>query len=59
MPIRKHTCSPPPRPHIRTVRIKAGFDPNEASRIVGKGLTLWVLFTSGLNWIMYKRINKK
>jgi hypothetical protein len=52
------------RPMVRIARpprklIVAQVDPVEVSRIVGKGLTLWVLFTSGLNWLMYRKINKK
>lgn len=31
----------------------------ELSATIGKGLTLWVMFTSGLNYFMYRRINRK
>lgn len=49
-----------PRSIVRLKRlnvIRAHIDPVEVSKTVGKGITLWVLFTSGLNWIFYKRIN--
>lgn len=49
----------PVKPKIgRGLKASASLDPVELSKTVGKGLTLWVLFTSGLNWLMYRRINK-
>jgi hypothetical protein len=47
------------RPVRRRVVIKNSFDPVETSRVIGKGITLWVLFTSALNWLHYKKINDK
>lgn len=50
-----------PLPIIRPRRppmIKASIDPVDVSKTVGKGLTLWVLFTSTLNWIYYKNKSK-
>lgn len=38
---------------------KASIDPVEVSKTVGKGLTLWVLFTSTLNWMYYRNKTKK
>ena len=31
----------------------------DTSYIVGKGLCLWVLFTSSMNWFMYKKSNEE
>ena len=44
--------------HRRRPIVKAAVDPVEVSKHVGKGLTLWVLFTSTLNWLYYRDINK-
>ena len=38
---------------------RASVDPVELSKTVGKGLTLWVLFTSTLNWMYYRDRTKK
>lgn len=44
-----------PRRPVRMVRPpRAAVDPVEVSRVVGKGLTLWVFFTSALNWMYYR-----
>ena len=40
-------------------KISCGLDMSELSYHVGKGLTLWVMFTSGLNWLYYRNIRKK
>lgn len=50
----------PPRPVRRLVRLsqpKAIVSPEfmETTRIVGKGLTLFVLFASTLNWWYFRR----
>lgn len=46
------------RPRRKTQVIKA-VDPVQLSATVGKGLTLWVLFTSTLNWMYYRNKSKK
>ena len=38
----------------KPLKVKNGVDPVELSKTVGKGLTLWVLFTSSLNWLYYR-----
>lgn len=45
------------RPMKRTqvVKPKCAVDPVQLSATVGKGLTLWVLFTSTLNWMYYRK----
>ena len=43
----------------RVLKVKNGVDPVELSKTLGKGLTLWVLFTSSLNWLYYRNKTKK
>ena len=45
------------RPVKRTqvIKPKCAVDPVQLSATVGKGLTLWVLFTSTLNWMYYRK----
>lgn len=43
----------------KPLRVKNGVDPVELSKTVGKGLTLWVLFTSSLNWLYYRNKTKQ
>jgi len=45
------------RPRRKTQVIKA-VDPVQLSATVGKGITLWVLFTSTLNWMYYRKSKK-
>lgn len=40
------------------VRTRAGIDFQEATALVGKGLGLFVLFTSSMNWWYYRRIRE-
>jgi hypothetical protein len=40
------------------IRTRAGFDLQEASALVGKGLGLFVLFTTSMNWWTYRRIRE-
>lgn len=43
----------------RKILTKASVDPVELSKTLGKGITLWVLFTSSLNWLYYRNKTKK
>ncbi len=47
------------RPKRKVLVTKSSVDPVELSKTVGKGLTLWVLFTSTLNWMYYRNQQKK
>ena len=48
-----------PRPvRRRTVVTRAGIDLQEGAALTGKFLGLFVLFTSSMNWWMYRRIRK-
>lgn len=42
----------------KIVAPKMSLDVVETSYLVGKGLTLWVLFTTSLNWYHYRSIRK-
>lgn len=47
------------RPRRKVHLIKSGVDPVEMSKTLGKGITLWVLFTSTLNWMYYRNKTRK
>lgn len=47
------------RPRMKTLTIKNSIDPVEVSKTVGKGITLWVFFTSSLNWLYYRNKTKR
>lgn len=44
-----------PRPVRRLAPVRAAMDWQEGVALVGKGLGLFVLFTSSMNWWRYKR----
>lgn len=50
-----------PLPIVRPRRMvtKSSLDPVEMSKTIGKGLTLWVFFTSSLNWMHYRSMTRK
>lgn len=47
-PVRRPVRAPPTRP-------RAAIDIQEGAALVGKGLGLFVLFTSTMNWWYYRR----
>ena len=48
-----------PRPDLtKPVTMAMSINIEETAYLVGKGLTLWVMFTSGLNYLMYRKIRK-
>ncbi len=52
------TLRPPPRRSVHTRRLcppRAAIDVQESAALVGKGLGLFVLFTSTMNWWFYRR----
>ena len=60
---------PSPRPtpkqgfrfkNVRTFKSpRCHMDLQETSYYVGKSITLWVMFTTSLNWMMYRKIRKE
>lgn len=50
---------PRPPPRRAPVPVKAAIDWQEGVALAGKGLGLFVLFTSSMNWWFYKRIREK
>lgn len=49
----------PRPPRVKRIPPTSSVDPVELSATVGKGITLWVLFTSSLNWLYYRNKTKK
>ena len=55
----------PPRPRVPVrprrvmMRPRAAIDLQEGAALVGKGLGLFVLFTSSMNWWFYRRVREE
>jgi hypothetical protein len=58
-----HLCAPPSRASVAVRPTKMLTPHSESliqwSRILGKGLTLWVGMTSALNWMVYRAARKR
>jgi hypothetical protein len=50
---------PRPRPVRRPAPVRASMDWQEGVALAGKGLGLFVLFTSTMNWWFYKRTREE